>query len=285
MNKGVLLFAHNSKDVDYAMLAIISGGLAKKNLNVPVSLVTDSSTVEWMKASNNYETAQQIFDQIILTDRPITENRRKLHDGNASSDIPFINANRYSAWNLTPYDRTLLIDVDFLILSNRLSEYWDCEEDIMISKSINDISLQKRIGYHDRYISDTGVHLYWATTVMFTKNEKSRLLFNLVKSIKDDYQLYGDIYSFNTRQYRNDIAFSIEKHILDCFNTDFTNCLPPVMSAIDKDVLADVIDDRLLILINENANNFTALTVKGTDVHIMNKQSVIRNAEKLLRLI
>ena len=285
MNKGVLLFAHNSKDVDYAMLAIISGGLAKKNLNVPVSLVTDSSTVEWMKASNNYETAQQIFDQIILTDRPITENRRKLHDGNASSDIPFINANRYSAWNLTPYDRTLLIDVDFLILSNRLSEYWDCEEDIMISKSINDISLQKRIGYHDRYISDTGVHLYWATTVMFTKNEKSRVLFNLVKSIKDDYQLYGDIYSFNTRQYRNDIAFSIEKHILDCFNTDFTNCLPPVMSAIDKDVLADVIDDRLLILINENANNFTALTVKGTDVHIMNKQSVIRNAEKLLRLI
>ncbi len=285
MNKGVLLFAHNSKDVDYAMLAIISGGLAKKNLNVPVSLVTDSSTVEWMKASNNYETAQQIFDQIILTDRPITENRRKLHDGNASSDIPFINANRYSAWNLTPYDRTLLIDVDFLILSNRLSEYWDCEEDIMISKSINDISLQKRIGYHDRYISDTGVHLYWATTVMFTKNEKSRVLFNLVKSIKDDYQLYGDIYSFNTRQYRNDIAFSIAKHILDCFNTDFTNCLPPVMSAIDKDVLADVIDDRLLILINENANNFTALTVKGTDVHIMNKQSVIRNAEKLLRLI
>jgi hypothetical protein len=285
MNKGVLLFAHNSKDVDYAMLAIISGGLAKKNLNVPVSLVTDSSTVEWMKASNNYETAQQIFDQIILTDRPITENRRKLHDGNASSDIPFINANRYSAWNLTPYDRTLLIDVDFLILSNRLSEYWDCEEDIMISKSINDISLQKRIGYHDRYISDTGVHLYWATTVMFTKNEKSRVLFNLVKSIKDDYQLYGDIYSFNTRQYRNDIAFSIAKHILGCFNTDFTNCLPPVMSAIDKDVLADVIDDRLLILINENANNFTALTVKGTDVHIMNKQSVIRNAEKLLRLI
>ena len=49
MNTGVLIFAHNSRDVDYALTAVISAGLAKKYLKVPVSLVTDSPTLEWMK--------------------------------------------------------------------------------------------------------------------------------------------------------------------------------------------------------------------------------------------
>jgi hypothetical protein len=40
MTKGVLIFAHNSPDVDYGLMATIAGGLAKKNLGVPVSLVT-----------------------------------------------------------------------------------------------------------------------------------------------------------------------------------------------------------------------------------------------------
>jgi hypothetical protein len=41
MKKGALIFAHNSRDIDYALMAIISGGLVKKNLKVPVSLATD----------------------------------------------------------------------------------------------------------------------------------------------------------------------------------------------------------------------------------------------------
>jgi hypothetical protein len=66
MTRGVLIFAHNNRDIDYALLAVISGGLAKKYLTLPVSLVTDASTVEWMKTSKIYKTAVEIFDKIIL---------------------------------------------------------------------------------------------------------------------------------------------------------------------------------------------------------------------------
>lgn len=285
MNKGVLLFAHNSRDLDYASLALIAGGLAKKNLGVPVSLVTDTSTVEWMKTSNIYATAEDIFDKIILTDRPTTDNVRRLHDGDSSSTVPFINANRSSAWDLTPYDRTLLIDVDFLILSDTLNEYWDVDEEFLISTAINDISQHNRLGYHDRYISDTGVHLYWATIVMFSKTEKSKLMFDLVKHVKDNYELYGDLYRFSTQQYRNDISFSVAKHILDGFSTDTCNCLPPVLTAFDTDILVDIKDDKLLFLIHNSLNNYVAASAQGVDLHIMNKQSIIRNQEKLLRLL
>jgi hypothetical protein len=59
MTCGVLIFAHNNRDVDYALMAMVAGGLAKKNLNVPVSLVTDLSTVEWMQTAGTYERATE----------------------------------------------------------------------------------------------------------------------------------------------------------------------------------------------------------------------------------
>ena len=34
MKKGILIYAHNNRSVDYALMALISGGLAKKKLNV-----------------------------------------------------------------------------------------------------------------------------------------------------------------------------------------------------------------------------------------------------------
>jgi hypothetical protein len=55
MKCGALIFAHNNRDVDYALMSVISAGLVKKNLQVPVSLVSDESTIEWMKTSNIYD--------------------------------------------------------------------------------------------------------------------------------------------------------------------------------------------------------------------------------------
>jgi len=288
MTKGILIFAHNNPQIDYGLMAIISGGLAKKNLNVPVSLVTDKWTIAWLKESNMYSRAEIIFDKIIEVEKPATTNYRKLHDGvdSQGQTVPFINSNRYSAWELTPYDRTLLIDSDFLIFSNSLSEYWDLEEDVLIGESINDIYGNERLGYHDVYVSDVGVKLYWATTVMFTKNKTSKLFFDTVSLIKENYQTYADIFRFDSRQFRNDIAFSIAKHILEGFETSYFKNLPPVLTLLDKDILYDVADNRLALLVSDKLNNgFYAAAISGIDIHIMNKQSIIRNTEKLLELI
>jgi hypothetical protein len=75
MTRGILLFAHNNRTVDYALMAIIAGGLAKKNLQVPVSLITDASTIAWMQESNIFNQAEGVFEHIISVDRPITDNQ------------------------------------------------------------------------------------------------------------------------------------------------------------------------------------------------------------------
>jgi len=286
MTTGGLIFAYNSRDVDYAVTAIIAGGLAKKYLNIPFSLITDQSTVEWMKESNVWNKANEVFENFILTDRPANYNSRLLNDGAQSSVVPFINSGRSMAFELSPYDKTLLIDSDYLIFSNKLSKYLELDHSLMIGSAMNDIQ-GERIGFLDKTVSDVGVHLLWATTVIFTKDAESKLFFNLVKHIEKNYQLFSDLYRYSPKQYRNDIAFSVAKHIIDGFETVLDDALPPILTVHDKDMLVDVNQDKLTFLITDiNApDRFVACTVVGQDTHIMNKQSIIRHKNNLLELI
>lgn len=284
MNKGVVLFAHNNRTIDYALLSVISGSLAKQYLNVPVSLITDSSTVEWMKQSDTYNTAQSLFDHIILTERPVTNNIRNIHNGPAKETVPFNNNNRHNVWDLTPYDRTLLIDTDYFIQSDLLNNYWDLDSDFLIADSMKDVVGENREGYLDKYVSETGVKMYWATTIMFTKNEKTKVLFDLVDYIKENYSVFADTYRFNPSMYRNDIAFSIAKHILDGFETAKSYNLPPIKTITDKDIFIDRNKNGdLIFLVSDLFNEeFYPCTIKNEDIHIMNKQSVTKNADKFM---
>lgn len=286
MKRGIVIYAHNNRKVDYALLSLIAGGLAKKNLNIPVSLITDSSTVDWMKTSDIFKKSTEVFENIIVTDRPEINNHRNLRDGLSNEHVPFVNGNRNTIWELTPYDRTLLIDSDFLIFSDHLNEYWDVDQDIMIGESINDIYDQKRLGYHDSFVSDTGIKLYWATTVMFTKNEISKFFFDIVNHVKEHYKFYADLYRFDPRQYRNDISFSIAKHMFDGFETSDNKTLPPVLTTLDRDILVEIKNNKPLFLINYNlGSEFCATSVNNLDVHVMNKQSICRCKDQLLEMI
>lgn len=276
MKKGVVLIAHNNRKVDYAKMAIVSGGLAKKHLAVPVSLITDKSTLDWMKESGSYDDAESVFENIILTDRPEIDNYRNLNDGLERDKIPFINSTRSMVWELTPYDRTLLIDSDFLICSSALNHYWEIDSSILIGDSFTDIE-GSRIGVLDKWVADTGVHLYWATTVMFTKNQTSKVFFDLVSYIKENYSYYADLFRFDSQQYRNDISFSIAKHILDGFEKSSIT-LPSILTVQDKDILVGIERETLKVLISEtnDPSKYVLCSVKNQDIHVMNKQSIIR---------
>lgn len=285
MKKGILIFAHNSRELDYFLLAVIAGGLSSKNLKVPASLVTDQETINWAKESELYNKAQNVFEHIILTDRPNLDNSRLMYDGLDHKFIPFINSSRSKAWELTPYDRTLLIDSDYLIFTDNLSNYWNIEQDILIAESMNDIRGDKK-GFLDKWVSDVGVEMLWATSVMFTKNNYTKTFFNLVEHIKENYNYYADIYRYDTRTYRNDIAFSIASHIMNGFQKSEIN-LPSILTVFDKDELYSVEENNLKFLIRdfESEDNFFATAIRNQDIHVMNKQSLIRNKDELLKLL
>jgi hypothetical protein len=286
MNTGILIFAHNSREVDYILTALVSGALAKKHLKVPVSIVTDESTLDWAKTSNIYLKITEIFDKVIVVEKPNLNNVRVLNDGDASSKlVPFVNANRSNAYSLTPYDRTLLIDSDFLIFSDNLSNYWNVDASLLISPAMNDIR-GDRIGTLDKWVSDEGIPLLWATTVMFTKNDESKIFFDLVDHIKQNYNTYSLIYRFNPKTFRNDIAFSIAKHMLDGFKTSPAG-LPEILTSLDTDIVYSVTDKEIKILIQDSnyQGNRIVANIVGRDIHIMNKEAIVRAAPALLELL
>ena len=280
MNKGVLIFANNNRQIDYAKMAVVSGSLAAKHLKVPVSLATDETTVAWMKQSGQWQEALTVFDKIISKNTPQDLQQRKFFDGPTSTTAPFKNSTRPSAWYVTPYERTLLIDCDYFIMSDALNEYWEVDSPLLISDQYNDIQDQSRAGWLDSYVSDTGVKLLWATTVMFTKNDETKIFFDLVEHIRKNYRRFADVYRFDNRIYRNDIAFGIAKHILYGFETDKGYSLPSVLSVPDQDMIVDVENGAMKVL-SKNLNDYTLCSIKDRDIHLMNKQAVLRNLDKI----
>jgi hypothetical protein len=286
MKKGILIFAHNTREIDYAKMAIASGGLATKNLGVPATLVTDESTQAWMKESGTFEKAQSVFENIVLVDRPESGKMRTHKDGTAKFVSQWNNINRPNAWNVTPYDRTLLLDCDYFVLGDNLNSYWDVDSDILIAEEYNDIYNKKRTGFLDKYTSAEGVELLWATTVMFTKNEYTKTFFDLVEHIRQNYETFADLFRFDYRTYRNDISFSVAYHILNGFEKDANHYLPGVLSVPNHDMLYDVKDGKFIFLVSPMKDaNYCVASIKEQDVHIMNKASVERNIDKILELV
>ena len=285
MNKGIVILAHNNRKVDYAKMSIISAKFARKNLDVPVTMLTDNSTIDWMKESGIWKHADSVFENIISVDRPETDNQRILYDGTLSEKIPFLNSNRSTVWEYSPYEKTLLIDSDYIINSNLLSYYWNISEEVLIAEKLIDIQ-GDRIGVLDKWTSETGVHLYWATAVMFTKNEHSKMFFQLVDYIRENYKFYADLFRFNPDQYRNDITFSIAKHILDGFEKTSVS-LPPILTIQGKDILEKINDDGKMIFSikdSKDEESFYLTSIKNQDVHIMNKQSILRHYDRLVTI-
>ena len=121
MSKGILLFAHNNEQIDYGKMAYITARFAKKNLNVPISLVTDKGTLAWMKDNDNID-VEETFDKIIFTDEYVKDKNqiRRYYDGTLEyKKADFKNCFRAWAFEYSPYEQTLVIDVDFLIVNDR----------------------------------------------------------------------------------------------------------------------------------------------------------------------
>jgi hypothetical protein len=276
MNKGCLIFAYNA-DIDYGSQAVLAAKLANKYLGVPVSVVTNQETLDFL----NEKFSELPFDQIVLTGTPPEKNQRGLRDGQKSQKVvSFINGNRGNAWELTPYDRTLIIDSDFLVFSNKLNQYWESKHSFLINPGMIDLSDIERDA-RDYHLNKYSINLLWATNIMFSKNAEAKLFFDMVLHVKNNYSYYAGLYQFPSGQYRNDFSFSIACHILGEYGE-----LPCPVFIRDVDDIHQVDTDQITYVLKDyskNGNSLLART-KDQDVHIMNKHSILNNFEGLIAL-
>jgi len=206
MTRGVLLFAFNSPKVDYYSMAEYTAKRVNYFLNLPVTVITDKDSVPTIP---KYE-----FDKVIVINSDSSNNFR--------NDV-WLNKGRYQAYELSPYDETLLIDVDYMVNSDRLLRVFDVLQDYVCHQETAGLMLPDG---KQEVLSDLSFPVLWATVLGFQKTPKAKQLFDCMKMVQQNYQHYGNLYSFPTDTYRNDHALTIAHRIINGHLPDKTHILP-----------------------------------------------------------
>jgi hypothetical protein len=262
--------------------------MVSKNLQVPVTLVTDKYTLEWGNSSLGIDLVKKCFETIICVDKNDNfSNPRTYADTTASQrSLQFYNCNHWEAYDLSPYDETLFIDADYLIMSSALNNCWGSSQDIMINHNI--LSTNKSVDSYSKYTDHFGIRQYWATVIYFKKTEYASYMFELVKHVQENYTYYRQLYSFSN-MYRNDNAFSIAVHMLNGFSETMCNLseLPIsglLMSWDSEDIHTINGYNEITIFTNKNYYTFMLAKFKNQDIHIMNKWAINRISDELISL-
>ena len=286
--KGFLLFAFSNTKVDYLKMAHVCALSIKKNLKInSISLVTDNQSLEYLKSILTDTEISECFDNILLTETPRDKNDRELYDSPWTKiSIPFINANRNLAYDITPYDETIVLDIDYVVLTNNFDNIWNNNLDFLVNKEARDLRNEPQHKNETR-LNGNGIPMYWATILYFKKNENAKTLFNLVKFIKENYQFYKFVYKFPGNTFRNDYVFSIAIHILNGFlETDKYN-FPnkSILTMSSKDDIVEVNNNRILMLSHDTEKEWENILVNvKEDVHIMNKLAMNRHYKSFLKM-
>lgn len=259
MTRGVLLFASNNGEIDYTTLAEQCAARCKQYLNVPVSLITTTPTE--IKHP-------EVFDALIVVSENDSVQYRNFKNGDTHSQVGvWKNFSRADAWELTPYDETLVIDVDYFLYTDTLKWCFDQPSDLVVAKHSVDLSFQRN-QQEFTHLGNTLVDFYWATVFFFRKTAETKTFFDLISHIKDNWIYYKQQYQFSSRLYRNDFSFSIAANILKGLVTDLPFALHFVA---DQDVVLEVTDDCCKVLTQQRHGRYFVCDIRDVDLHIMNK--------------
>jgi hypothetical protein len=274
MTTGAILFAQNNSTVDYIKLAVFAASRVIDHLDIPVSIITDNQ--QWLV--DHYP--DHPFDQIIEIALDTAPQQKYFHDGTlASHKLDWKNKSRSSVYDLTPYDRTLVIDSDYIISSSILKTALINEHDFQIySKSFDLASWRATLEFSR--INQYSIPFYWATVFIFNKNSITQCFFDLIAYIRHNWLYFRNLYSIESYVFRNDFAFSIAIHIMNGkTNGEFAVELPGTMSySIDKDILVNIVNDKIHVLLEKqnHPGEYILSKTQGIDLHVMNKLSLSR---------
>ena len=286
MSKGIVLFALNNERVDYFDLATFCALQAKKHLKLPVTIVTDRNT---------YDRKQEyfdVYDKVIPIDINYKhKSEKRFQNGFYDSVlVNYRNNARYQIYDLTPYDQTLVIDVDIIVGNDNWLKMFDSDEVLCISKNSQDINFDRGKEKQFTYISDESIPFYWATVFYFKKCDIARKFFNTVRFVQENWDYYRRLHMIKSELFRNDFAFSMALNILSNYGENhWWGDLPGrIFHSMDTDVLLDYNDgtgESKMLVRHGTKKSHSYQKIKGLNLHVMNKLSLQEQAQKCLKAI
>lgn len=195
MTRGAILFAFNSEKFNYYEMAEYTAKRIEHFLDLPVTLVTDKQSIPKKPKYN--------FDNTV-TVKPDKTNVREWGT--------WINKGRYQAYELSPYDETLLLDVDYMVNSDRLLKIFDYYDDFTCHEDTT--FLMEPVQYKES-LSAKSHRSLWATVVGFKKTKRAQNVFDSMKMIQNNYEHYAHIHGFLDGSFRNDFALTLALRLVN----------------------------------------------------------------------
>jgi hypothetical protein len=254
-SRGVILFAFNNADTDYIKITEQTIKLVKRNLKLPVTLITGMDEVV------NFE-----VDNLIRVESN-GPNVRFSSDKNAP--VQWLNRGRHVAYKLSPYDETILLDTDYLVLDDSLLTYFDTEWDYLIP----DRNTNAGGPYVSERMGTYSIPFVWATVVMFRKTPKAEMLFDMVERVQENYLHYKMLYNIGVGNFRNDFAFGIADGILNGYTENPATKLPKKLLTITGPLrsLNRTVDNTGDLVFLRLKFTETAMVLVPQNLHILSK--------------
>lgn len=257
MTQGVLIFAFNNEETDYLAMAEWSAGNIRRHLNLPTSVVTNA----------NY--TGTAFDRVIYAD---AESGGTRYFEDYDTTVTWHNAGRVNAYDLTPYDQTIVLDADYVVGTNNLKRLLNARTDFMCHKLAFDLAGQTDM----RGLNTFGkfdMPMWWATVMIFRKSNTARYIFDCMQMVRDNWQHYRDLYNIDRATYRNDFALSIALGIVSGHTMKVDDIPWALASVMPNTQLMRWIDtDSYIITYTDSDQKLKHMSFEGIDFHAMGKK-------------
>ena len=245
-SKGILFLYSENKSLNYKRLAELSARLAEYYLKLPATIIETT---------------------------PKQKNLRTFRYDDGVESIEWNNIGRHDAYKLSPYDETLLLDTDYFIQNDSLTNYFGSVHELLCHNYSWDIS-GNDVFRHDKYLTAPGnnFEMRWATVMYFKKCKHSEQLFNTWRIVYNNYEYYSKLFGFKKNPFRNDFALSIAHQLCNGYSNKntFVNSLP-ALSTVDS--VLDYGNNNWLVKYKYK-QSYNVLRYRG-DLHVMNKKCIL----------
>lgn len=208
MTKGILVLAQNNAINNYVEQAALLAMSLQLHNNIPISVVTNDAV------PNNY---QKLFDQII----PIPFN-----DSAEKSDWKI--ENRWKLYHTSPYDETIVMDTDMLILQN-IDTWWKFlanYEMFFTNKVLNYRGEYADTTYYRKTFIKNNLPNLFTGFHYFKKCEFSKEFYSWLELVVNNWQAFYEQHlegSTRPTHMSIDVCVAIVTRILDCENNITNN--------------------------------------------------------------
>jgi hypothetical protein len=243
MTTGALIFARNNEHTDYVAMARWSASNIKRHLGIDTHIVTDDSRTD---------SGSRHFTDV--------------------GTVAWHNTNRMDAYRLSPWDRTLVLDADYVVASDQLQSVLDCNEDFLAHRWAYDVT-----GCNDfeglNYFGSVRMPQWWATVMVFNKSKQAKLIFDTMAMIRDNWSHYKQIYKNSSPTYRNDHALSIALLVVNGHTVNHPGIPWALASLAPEQRLTQLDKDRYRVDFVNTENKSCWIELRQ-DFHAMGKQQL-----------